>query len=509
MTLSNETSVTETWRKSRTFTWIAALTAFLTICAFGFLVYKVNALESEYGEIRASKERILRDIENGQEQRALILSDVDSSKQELAGLKAEVAQAQALQKLLSDLNEQVDQARQTLTGISQQTVDAEQVIALSAGAITALARAKDEQNELIRRIEQLSRNVADAENQARSFQSSRDLLQDEVRDLEAKKTARDKLRLDFDSASRELETVKNELVAAGGDLAQKQADADTAERRAGQAQDDLDRLLPRVEEAGRELNNIRSEISLNTANLEGLQRDAEILKDRVAILKTEEARLNSVDVRAEQALAQLKDAEAKLSLAKERRTQAEADLQTLRDEQDRVRALGVNLAELQNRETEAVQKIEGLNADIMGKSAARDTLLSDLSNVKAQLVATNTLLLQRQSDRMLEEATLQSQAIKLADIMRQLSRLEPQLAPLRSQVDDAIAELDKIEALASAETQELIRVRSQVANRTNELAGLLRVIAELEPEKQETTPSNEASLVEGGLDPTQPDAVRE
>ena len=198
-----------------------------------------------------------------------------------------------------------------------------------------------------------------------------------------------------------------------------------------------------------------------------------------------------------------------MSLAKESRTQAEADLQTLRDEQDRVRALGVNLAELQNRETEAVQKIEGLNADIMGKSAARDTLLSDLSNVKAQLVATNTLLLQRQSDRMLEEATLQSQAIKLADIMRQLSRLEPQLAPLRSQVDDAIAELDKIEALASAETQELIRVRSQVANRTNELAGLLRVIAELEPEKQETTPSNEASLVEGGLDPTQPDAVRE
>ena len=185
MTSSNETSVTETWRKSRTFTWIAALTALLTISAFGFVVYKVNALESEYGEIRASKERILRDIESGQEQHTLLLSDINSGKQELAGLRAEVTRAQTLQNQLSDLNEQVGQARQALTDISQQSADAEQVIALSAGATTALARAKDDQNDLIRRIEQLNRDAADAEDQARSFQSSRDQLQDEVRDLEA------------------------------------------------------------------------------------------------------------------------------------------------------------------------------------------------------------------------------------------------------------------------------------------------------------------------------------
>ena len=104
MTSSNETSVTETWRKSRTFTWIAVITALLTLSAFGIVLYKVNALESEYGEIRASKERILREIESGQEQHTLLLSDIDSGKQEIAGLKAESSSRPFSIGQLSDLN---------------------------------------------------------------------------------------------------------------------------------------------------------------------------------------------------------------------------------------------------------------------------------------------------------------------------------------------------------------------------------------------------------------------
>lgn len=59
MTSSNVTS-----RKSHTYTWVAIVSALVTVSLLGLLLWKVNELEAEFGTIRVDRARIEAALES-------------------------------------------------------------------------------------------------------------------------------------------------------------------------------------------------------------------------------------------------------------------------------------------------------------------------------------------------------------------------------------------------------------------------------------------------------------
>ncbi|MCY3770000.1 MAG: hypothetical protein OXG56_11655 [Gammaproteobacteria bacterium] len=106
--MSNEISKTETWRKSRAFTWMAVVTSLLTVAAFGFFLFKVDKLEKEYGEIRDDRERILREIDNRYEQHSKLLAKIQTLETKKSVLEDDLAKGRSLQRNLETLNEGIN-----------------------------------------------------------------------------------------------------------------------------------------------------------------------------------------------------------------------------------------------------------------------------------------------------------------------------------------------------------------------------------------------------------------
>ena len=80
------TSSSGTLRKSRIYTWVAGLAALATIGLLGFLVWKVNELEGEYGAIRDDRGRIEMALAADRSEIAELAVRRDAFRTELAEL---------------------------------------------------------------------------------------------------------------------------------------------------------------------------------------------------------------------------------------------------------------------------------------------------------------------------------------------------------------------------------------------------------------------------------------
>ncbi len=498
MTSSNENSVNqmpkhEEWRKSRTFTWMAVTASVLVVAVFGYTLFKVNVLETEYGEIQGNKVRILRQIENREEQHAELLAKIQKLETEKSLLEDDLAVSRVRQEELAALNEGVASSEATLKDLQGAIVEANQKLMEQESVEIALEESRGEQSELAQQkvrlnaeIASLQRELNTANDEAREAKNKRDQFQDEVSDLLEKKQQRDEAESELNAAQNALTAIQDKLRNADKNLAEREASASDAERRFSQAEKDLTSLSARIATRQTELESKSNDANAEATRLAGLEQDRENLSEQVDRLKAEETRLKLFVERNAKAEAALESTSQALQLARDEKTEIEAELVAKRNEiQDErikisevkveVAALRQNISLLEADRQEATNKRDAVDSEILAKSQTRETLAEQLNTVSAELASETTLLAQKSGERIAEEARLadlQTKAVGLSEVEAKLAELQPQLDARENAAKAAEISLAKLSGKIEAEQISLSSLRQEINDTSGDLDSL-------------------------------------
>lgn len=491
MTSSNETSVNQVpkpdeWRKSRMFTWMAVGLAAITVAVFSILLFKVNVLETEYGEIRGNKARILREIESRKEEHTELLAEIQSLETDKFVLEGDLANARNLQQKLGILGEGISDAETTLKSMAAEKAEADRILMDRDAVKAELEKTRIEQVDLLgdkqrlnKEISRLQRDMETARDDTRDAKNTRDEVQDQVEDLQAKKRERD-------AVMGELITARGELKKANKASSESEASAEGAENRVSRAEDDLASLTDRISKARNELATNRNDASSEAAKLSGLQQVHKDLDARVEVLKTDEARMRQFIKMNAEAKADLTITTEALEKALEERTDVDAKIAAKREELEKEQAyvteakaglakLKQNLVGLEAEWQDAVEKREAVDANIQEKTQTHDSLSKQLTSVKAELASQTELLDQKRSARIAEEnrlAGLQIKAAELGNVERELARMQPQLSTLEDAVKSAGTSLAALTGSVEAGRKRLEELRQNADRVSGELDNL-------------------------------------
>ncbi|WP_108835265.1 hypothetical protein [Tateyamaria sp. Alg231-49] len=483
----------EEWRKSRTFTWMAVTASVLVVAVFGYTLFKVNVLETEYGEIQGNKVRILRQIENREEQHAELLAKIQKLETEKSLLEDDLAVSRVRQEELAALNEGVASSEATLKDLQGAIVEANQKLMEQESVEIALEESRGEQSELAQQkvrlnaeIASLQRELNTANDEAREAKNKRDQFQDEVSDLLEKKQQRDEAESELNAAQNALTAIQDKLRNADKNLAEREASASDAERRFSQAEKDLTSLSARIATRQTELESKSNDANAEATRLAGLEQDRENLSEQVDRLKAEETRLKLFVERNAKAEAALESTSQALQLARDEKTEIEAELVAKRNEiQDErikisevkveVAALRQNISLLEADRQEATNKRDAVDSEILAKSQTRETLAEQLNTVSAELASETTLLAQKSGERIAEEARLadlQTKAVGLSEVEAKLAELQPQLDARENAAKAAEISLAKLSGKIEAEQISLSSLRQEINDTSGDLDSL-------------------------------------
>lgn len=475
------------------FTWMAVGSAALTVAVFSILLFKVNVLETEYGEIRGNKARIVREIESRKEEHTELLADIQSLKIDKSVLEGDLATARVLQQELGILTEGISAAETTLKSMEAEKAEADRILMERDAVEAALEKNRIEQDDLLgekqrlnTEIAKLRRDMETARDDARVAKNTRDQFQDQVEDLQAKKRERDAVMDELTTAEDGLDKARGELKNVNKARSESEASAELAEDRVSRAEDDLASLTDRISKARNELATNRNDASSEAAKLSGLQQVHKDLDSRVEVLKTDEARMRQFIKMNAEAKADLIITTEALEKALEQRTDVDAEIAAQREELEKEQAyvtvakaglakLKQNLVALEAERQEAVEKREAVDANIQEKTQTRDSLAKQLTSVKADLASQTELLDQKRSARIAEEtrlAGLQIKAAELGDVERELARMQPQLSTLEYAVKSAETSLAALTGSVEAGHKRLEELRQNADRVSGELDNL-------------------------------------
>jgi chromosome segregation ATPase len=190
LTSSNGTS-----RKSRTYTWIAGLSALATIGLLSVLLWKVNELESEFGVIRDDRKRIETALASDRAELESLASRRDSLRTELVKLEDDAAAARAAGAQLDGLQTAVEEARTQLAALRDEAQSVRDTLARQKTIEAQLAAMDDALRQDVERRDKL-------ESEINEFRETQKRAGEDARKAES---ARDEMQADRDRLAAERE----------------------------------------------------------------------------------------------------------------------------------------------------------------------------------------------------------------------------------------------------------------------------------------------------------------
>lgn len=436
--------------KSRRFTFVALALGVLSAGAVSVALLQVDALERDYGAIRADVQRYNTERTEALGRRDDVLSEISQRSVEADGVRKTIAVLNAQRDRLSA---EIKQQTESLSdGSEKLRVSQEQAKA----AAETIAEAEAAQKTLVSlRSQNADLQKAIAANQSKIDQSNSDIAQaqDRKATADAAAAASEKLRRDRDAEVAKLNQQLQDL-----DERQRQVADLTAQQTALTSQ--ITRLTKEISDKQRTSQDLDATIAkqqdqASKAKIAGAKTDADIarqesnraeLANQVSVLETKKASLNgdlaSLTASADRARADAAAAEGRLKVAQD------------------------GLAESQKALPSAKAELTDVQADLAAAIIQRDSVKLEVTSLQA-LRAKNSIEKADVDRASAEKVTLET---AVTDLQSKQAQLAKELELKRNELTSVRDELANLSGRKGVLTQEITTLNEAKASNVSALS---------------------------------------
>ena len=489
------TSSNETFRKSRTFTWIAAVAALATVALLSFLLWKVNELEDDYGAIRDDRVRLEAALQVVRQEVEALADRRHILRAELEELEGYVDDARGARDELDHLRSLVNEAREQLSQLrSEQQVVQDSLTTLDL-VRTELDSARDtlrqrvtERESLRKEIEAIQERRDNLDHFSREAEKKRDELVSEVDRLSTRRGQLHTELLDLQMNVERLDALRQDIADARLELIEVRGKVDAAEVRHTQIEEKYADIKADTQNARGALGEVNAELEVLTTRRAAMEEEVDSLTMRrdslqssLAVLEGRLQEEENLHGRLEVKRQQLVEAESRLYLLRGEVAAEQEQLDGLSntrlateaqvaEREARLNALVETLSQIDSRRIEAMTQLQhteagiiaahdrevAIQAEVLSLSTERDELQQSIENARVVRAAIEG----KTSQRTEELAFLQD---RIKEEEERLARLGVQATTLREDIPVLESHRNEIDAQRLAAREDLGRAETDLS----------------------------------------------